>query len=244
MQKSGTKRTKTNPGGNLTGVRTAPELSEELIAGAAKAKPTTDGGPEVANAERAEYIGEGFPIGSMPAVSVAEEGDASSGAVAMALFLDKLSERLAFERMGTRLYDGLINKCETLGEELSGPTLDELREIREEEHRHFLLLKDAVTDLGSDPTVQSPSADVAGVTSHGVMQVIMDPRTSVSQCLQALLTAELTDNAGWEMLCELADELGRTDLGDQFREALEHEERHLLNVRTWLTDRVMAKAAG
>jgi hypothetical protein len=30
----------------------------------------------------------------------------------------------------------------------------------------------------------------------GIIQVLTDPRTSMAQCLQAILTAELTDNAG------------------------------------------------
>ena len=30
----------------------------------------------------------------------------------------------------------------------------------------------------------------------GIMPVLTDPRSSMAQCLQAILTAELTDNAG------------------------------------------------
>ncbi len=243
MQSTERKRTEVNEEGNLTGVQTAPKLAEELIEGAAKAKPSSKGGPEVANEERAVYIGEGFPIGSMPGLSAAQESEASDKAVSMAVFLDKLSERLAFERMGTRLYDGLINKVETLDPKSTAPSLDELKEIRDEEHRHFLLLNEAVTDLGGDPTVMSPCADVASVASHGIMQVIMDPRTTVTQCLDAILTAELTDNAGWEMLIDLADDLGHPDLAEKFKEALEHEERHLVNVKTWLSGKIAAQAA-
>ncbi len=244
MQTTQSQRTNKNGGGNLTGVQSAPERSEKLIEGASTAEPSMEGGTELADTERAEYIGEGFPIGFMPGVSVAEEEDAGSEAVSMALFLDKLSERLAFERMGTRLYDGLINKCETLSEPPMGGTLDEVREIREEEHRHFLLLNDAVTKLGGDPTVMSPSANVAAVASQGIMQVIMDPRTSIAQSLQVILTAELTDTAGWDMLCELADELGHSDLADEFRQAWENEEKHVMNIQSWLSNTVMARAAG
>jgi rubrerythrin len=231
-----------NMDGNLTGVQTAPELAEEMIKGAETYGPSSEGGTELADAERAAYIGEGFPIGSLPALPVAEEAEADEDAMSMALFLDKLSERLAFERMGTRLYDGLINKCMALDPESTGPSIDELQEIRDEEYRHFLLLNEAVVKMGGDPTVQSPCADVAAVASLGIMQVVMDPRSSISQCLQVMLTAELTDNAGWEMLSDLADELGHTDLAEQFRGALENEEQHLINVQGWLTERVMAKA--
>ena len=77
-------------------------------------------------------------------------------AAGMAVLLDKLSERLAFERMGTRLYDALINKCELLGESAPGPTVAELRQIREEERQHFLLVNQAITSLGGDPTLRVP----------------------------------------------------------------------------------------
>ncbi len=228
-------------GGNRTGVQTAPEMAEELIAGAAAAGPSMDGGPEMADAERAEYISKGFPVGSLPGLAFAEEAKADDETIGMAVFLDKLSERLAFERMGTRLYDAFLVKCETLGEEGVGPTLAEVEEIRDEEHRHFLLLNEAVTELGGDPTVKSPCADVAAVASLGIMQVLTDPRTTVTQCLQALLTAELTDNAGWEMLIDVAEELGHSDLSERFTDALTNEQNHLLNVQTWLSDRVSAK---
>ena len=159
----------------------------------------------------------------------------------MAVLLDKLSERLAFERMGTRLYDALINKCEILGESSPGPTLADLQQIRDEELRHFLLLKRAITELGGDPTVQSPCADVTGVASLGILQVLTDPRTSVTQCLQAILTAELTDNDGWQLLINLTDTLGHSDMAKEFQSALENEEEHLKNVRGWLTEKVLAK---
>jgi bacterioferritin (cytochrome b1) len=160
----------------------------------------------------------------------------------MAVLLDKLSERLAFERMGTRLYDALINKCEVLGESSPGPTLAALRRIRDEEAQHFLLLNRAVAALGGDPTVQSPCADVAAVASLGLLQVLTDPRTSVPQCLQAILTAELTDNDGWRMLIDLASTLGHAELAADFEKALENEEEHLVSVRDWLSEEVLKQA--
>ena len=203
--------------------------------------PNPDGGTELADAERAVFISEGFPVGSLPALPVSGDGKADGEVTELAVFMDKLGERLAFERMGTRLYDALINKCKTLGEETdSGPTVAELEEIRDEEHRHFLLLNEAITSLGGDPTVQTPCADVSAVASLGIMQVLMDPRTTVTQCLNAILTAELTDNAGWEMLIDLTASFGHTDLEEQFTGGLENEQKHLLNVQSWLSDGVMA----
>ncbi|HEX6715897.1 MAG TPA: ferritin-like domain-containing protein [Pyrinomonadaceae bacterium] len=228
--------------GNRTGIQTAPELAEELIEGASNATPSSDGGVEEIAEYRGEYIAEGFPIGSMPMIPVSEEAEADEEEAGMAVLLDKLSERLAFERSGTRLYEALYNKCEILGEPMPGPTLEQIQHIGSEELEHFLLLNQTITELGGDPTVESPCADVAGVASIGLMQVLTDPRTSMAQCLQAMLTAELTDNDGWQLLIKLADNLGHDDLKTEFESALEDEEKHLQNVRAWLSECVLDSA--
>ena len=240
MAKARMKESTGDVNGNRTGMETAPDLAMKMAEGSVAAGPDPSGSEEIANTERAVYVSQGFPVGSMPDLPFADESKADDEAMGMAVFMDKLSERLAFERTGTRLYDALINKCEALGES-DRPSLAELQEIRDEEHRHFLLLSEAVSSLGGDPTVQSPCADVQAVASLGIMQVLNDPRTTVSQCLNALLTAELTDNAGWELLIDLAEELGHDDLSEPFTEALTNEQDHLLKVQTWLSERVMSK---
>lgn len=242
MKSTGTQSALTGTQGNRTGAQTSPEMARELIEGAAAAVPSSDGGPEAIAEYRGEYIQEGFPIGSLPSLPVSKEARANEDDAGMAVLLDKLSERLAFERMGARLYEALINKVEIMGESSPGPTLAQLQQIRDEELRHFLLLKKGITALGGDPTVQSPCADVAGVASLGILQVLTDPRTSVAQCLQAILTAELTDNDGWRMLINLSDTLGYTEMANDFQGALENEEQHLANVRIWLSEKILEKA--
>lgn len=242
MKSTGTQSVLTGMEGNRTGVQTSPEMAEDLIAGAAAAIPSSDGGPEAIAEYRGEYIQEGFPVGSLPSLPFSKEEKADEDDAGLAVLLDKLSERLAFERMGTRLYEALINKVEVMGESSPGPTLAELQQIRDEELRHFLLIKRAITELGGDPTVQSPCADMAGVASLGILQILTDPRTTVTQSLQALLTAELTDNDGWRLLINLSDTLGYTSLVNDFRVALENEEGHLTNVRGWLSEKVLEKA--
>ena len=149
------------------------------------------------------------------------------------ILLDKLGERLAFERTGTRLYDALLAKCDVMQGGPAGMTRDHVADIRRDEARHFLLLKDAIESLGGDPTAQTPGADVAGVESLGLVQVLNDPRTSLAQSLHALLTAELADRAGWETLIMLAGEAGQDDLVAGFTLALEDEHRHLVLVQGW-----------
>ena len=50
----------------------------------------------------------------------------------------------------------------------------------------------------------------------------------------AVASAELTDNAGWELLAELAAQAGEDEFSAACLDALAQEEQHLLVVRTWL----------
>lgn len=192
-------------------------------------------GPEVIK-ERAHYIAEAEPIGTVPyptglkgiANTLLEklQGDQPE------VLIDKLGERLAFERTGTRLYELLIQKVETGREPVPPELLGILWRNREEEERHFHLVHQALERLGADPTAVTPSADIGAVSSFGLLQVLADPRTTVLQGLQALLVAELTDREGWELLIQLMNQAGAEGV-DGFQLALREEARHLSDIRAW-----------
>jgi rubrerythrin len=232
-------------GVNRTGIMLNPDMSAELIDGAKNVEPSTvnDGDSDVM-VDKATYLQEAMPIGSRPAITPKTSADEPSGPMAMAILFDKLGERLAFERQGTRLYEAFLSKLEAKEADDVGPSIDALRHICDEELEHFKLLQHAITELGGDPTVQTPSADVAGVLSQGVLQIVTDPRTTIPQTLQALLNAELADNDGWTMLADLAGKLGHSDLEKKCEEALEQEQEHLDNVRTWLSEVTLEEVSG
>jgi rubrerythrin len=227
---------------NRTGIMTNPELSAELIQGAKEGEPSPEGDSADIATNRAEYLEEATPIGSKPLPVAdgeitgfdAEEGATDGQTQSLPLLLDKLGERLAFERQGTRLYEGLIQKCELIGNADGGPSVADLRHIHDEEMEHFKMLQRVITDIGGDATVQTPSADVSGVLGQGILQIVSDPRTTMAQTLQAMLNAELADNDGWQMLITLATTLGHDGLEADFEEALDSEQEHLEKVRGWL----------
>lgn len=233
---------------NRTGILLNPELGAELLQGAKETIPSSEADGEEMEMERAEYAQEGLPIGSYPSPVNGTDIDSSEGLESddrMAVLLDKLGERLAFERQGTRLYEAFIQKIEAMPiEDTDAPTADDLRHICEEELEHFKLLQQAIVKLGGDATVQTPSADVAGVLSHGALQIMSDPRATIPQALQAALNAELADNDGWKMLQELFEQLEHTDLAKQCAKAYEEEQEHLENVRTWLSQMTLSEALG
>jgi hypothetical protein len=96
--------------------------------------------------------------------------------------------------------------------------------------------------LGGDPTAMTPCADIAGVSATGFLQVITDPRTTMAQALNTMLAVELADNAGWELLIELAQASGHKEMAEGFAVAQTAEERHLAHVKTWLKGAVLGEA--
>ena len=149
--------------------------------------------------------------------------------------IDKIAERLAFERTGVRFYDALLDKLDVGGSFDGGPQRDHLQTIRAEELAHAHMLIECLEEIGADPTAVTPSADLAGVEAQGLGSVLGDPRTTLGQGLHAVLVAELADNEGWTLLRSMAEELGQKDMARRFRQAEQDEERHLAWVRSWVT---------
>lgn len=166
--------------------------------------------------------------------------DALKGNKPQAL-IDKLGERLAYERTGVRFYEALALKI-TAASHGFAPDLQAVRQIRDDEQAHFQLIARTLQRMGADPTAMTPCADVAGVMAMGHLQVLTDPRTTVSQALNSILAVELADNASWELLIELAREAGHDPITQPFEAALQTEQRHLQTVKGWLRQAVLDEA--
>lgn len=226
-------------GRNKTGIASSRSESERMLEGTNEFLPTTIGdGGEIAQV-RAFYAKDAERLGSVPPpTNLAGMAKAALNTVRgtrPTQFIDKLGERLAFERTGVRLYEALVSKYDAFGGFPGGPERGDLEEILLEEYEHFQLLSEVVEKVGGDPTVVTPSADFHATVTKGVLEVMVDPRTTFAQCLEAALVAELADNACWEALVELARQNGEDDAAGAFTRALEEEREHLEKVRRWLS---------
>jgi rubrerythrin len=182
------------------------------------------------------------PVGTMP-LPGSLKGATKTVAKALqgkkaAVLLDKLGERLAFERTGVRLYDAVLAKMPASRTSEGTLTAAELRRFRREELAHLHLVREALESVGADPTAVTPCADLAGVQGKGLVQVVTDPRATLTQCLDALLTAELADNDGWKVLIALAEAMDQGELAERFTQALAEEDQHLEAVRGWIAERL------
>ena len=240
----------TTSGPNRTGAALSPELEQAMNEAADALTPATAIDTSEMEANKLRYIAEAEAVGSVPPPISAEEASEPVGADPgpSPMFLDKLGERIAFERTGTRLYDALIVKYRA-SRELDGGELAPVaegqassgaagRDLGPHSRRGTRALQHALRGdaiAGRRPDCADAIADVSAVASSGILQVLNDPRTTLDQCLGAMLTAELTDNAGWELLAGLAEDAGESELAGQFLGALSQEQEHLAIVKGWLT---------
>jgi rubrerythrin len=257
----------TVPGQNRTGAAVSAQGVELMLKAVDELSPPGEIDTSQMEIERQTYIADSDAVGSIPGAGTdrqARGAKRQGQAEGLSVFLDKLGERLAFERTGTRLYDALIVKYRALLDagleplppdqsDLIDVDLDEsdeddlaarmLDRIRADELEHFHLVAGCIARLGGDPTAQTPCADVSAAASIGLMQVVTDPRTTLAQSLNAMLTAELTDTAGWELLAELAEEAGHKEMASTFLQSLEVEQGHVAVVRGWLRS-LLSRDAG
>ncbi len=240
-------------GMNRTGIKTSPVHSKEAIEGAEKRGASSLGDASAIWKVRQEFAQEVDNLGSVPpptpkgmvkaAVDMLKGGRST-------VFVDKLGQRLGFERTGVRLYEAALSKLDVFGTWEGGPSRVQLEKIRLDELSHVALVKRTMEKLGADPTALTPAADLQATMSEGVPKMLVDPRVNLLQSLEGLLTAELVDNASWELLVELARELGHNDIAEEFQRALDLEQEHLALVRGWISTgtiletRVGEEAAG
>lgn len=237
----------TKVGMNRTGMQMAP-LQGPTQVDYAMSRPAhpQQGDAEALATVRALYIKEAQRVGSVP-VPATGKGLAETAVGKLTgknpeVLFDKLGERAAYERSGVRLYQAMIGKVRASAHPEQAALLQDLSHICQEELEHFHMLSGVITQMGGDPTAQTPCADVSGVAALGMLQVLTDPRTTLPQCLQVLLSIELTDNACWELLIELARQGGHEELIGPFQKALAAEQEHETMVKTWLRKMVMEDA--
>ena len=144
--------------------------------------------------------------------------------------IDLLSERLAFERAGVRLYDTLLPRLRHSGDPFFKGLIKKVEHVRDEEKEHEEWLEEQIRALGGDAQEPTEHTVLVMTESEGIERVVRRDE-NIPHELHALLTAELADNAGWDLLVQLADEFGDSAAKKQFKKRLREEAKHLVLVR-------------
>jgi hypothetical protein len=232
-------------GMNRTGLDMAPKAREKLVAFARQQAGRASNDTAAWSELHEVHALEADRVGTVP-VPARLKGMATTMLDTLKgnkpqVLIDKLGERLAYERTGVRLYEAFLLKVASANDGFA-PDLEAVAAIRDDERSHFELLGKALQQIGADPTAMTPCADVAGVMASGHLQVLTDPRTTIAQALNSLLAVELADNASWELLVELLQGAGHKDLAQGFTVALQTEQAHLATVKGWLRQAVLEEA--
>lgn len=147
-----------------------------------------------------------------------------------AKLIDILNERLAFERAGVKLYDRVLERMRSGGDENVVRMVPEMERHRHEEKEHEEWLEQLIRALGGDAHAETEKSRLVTRESKGIEEVVMSD-AELPHLFHALLAAELVDNAGWDLLVQLADEAGDRAIKREFKRRLHEEEDHLLFVR-------------
>jgi hypothetical protein len=175
-----------------------------------------------------EALSKAVPDGTVGAITEVHQHNTE-------LLLRKLGQRLAFERASVRLYEALIFKCLAVQKgKKKVVSLDQLRQFRDEEVEHSLLVKKAIETLGFDPDEWIPDMDSTLLSTLQMPRVFSKKNTSILQCLESVQIFATNDNAEWHTLHELFTNMGLQDLADEFNQALEEDSRQLVTLSRWI----------
>jgi len=139
--------------------------------------------------------------------------------------VDKICERLAVETGGVSIYRAVIEKIDD--EQIK----TRMSHFMKEEVQHRDMLAAYLDRMGSSH--DSASARLAEHEGHAYLKLIGEATTD-AQLVNILLTVELMDETGWEMLVDIGRDVGEKEMAAGFQQALKEEKEHLRGVRGML----------
>ncbi len=145
--------------------------------------------------------------------------------------IDLLCERLAFERSGVKLYDKILTEMKASQNPQITKMLEPMQEHRDQEKEHEEWLEAQIRSLGADDKKPTEMSRLVTKESQGIEEVVLKGTGQIAHLFHALLAAELVDNAGWDLLVQLADEADDSKARREFKKRLHEEEEHLILMR-------------
>jgi rubrerythrin len=138
---------------------------------------------------------------------------------------DFLSEMLAVEKGGVKLYEKALKELEH--SELEQKLSDFLRQTQ----RHVELCMELLEAAAGDPDYQSPGAEAAEQKAEGLLSTQVPPELTDLNNIENLVLAETKDNWNWEMLSSVASKIGDPELkrmaSKAIREVRKQEQTHV-----------------
>ena len=123
----------------------------------------------------------------------------TSSKISTRLLMDKLSEFLAVERGGIKLYQAALQIVQD--REVS----QKFREFFEQTKKHEAILTRVIRELGGDPDHVSPGAAMAEKKAMSLLETMtnsdgLNGRAAELDAIENIVIAETQDHADWEMI--------------------------------------------
>jgi rubrerythrin len=161
----------------------------------------------------------------------------TSANIRRSLLMDKLSEFLAVERGGVKLYETAIQQV------TDAEVLNRFREFYQQTRKHVEILSRVIISLGGDPTYMSPGAKMAEEKAQALLSTMaqsdgMGPQQTEMNAIENIVIAETKDHADWELLGHIARRSSDSQLRDVLKPAVDEvapeEDQHL----NWTTEQM------
>jgi len=138
---------------------------------------------------------------------------------------DFLSEMLAVEKGGVKLYEKALG-------ELEHPELEQkLTDFLRQTERHVELCTEMLEAAAGDPNYQSPGAKAADHKAEGLLSTQVPAELTDLNNIENLVLAETKDHWNWEMLASVAPRISDPELkrmaSKAIREVRKQEQAHL-----------------
>ncbi len=159
-------------------------------------------------------------------------------------FIDKVVERWVFERSAATAYSLARKRLAQLPD--APPISERLDGFAREEQLHADLLETLLDVFGRAPRemAATPSVNIAATQAEALLELLRGQELGAENVLEVLLSLEVLDCAGWELLIKLS---GEADLEAEwlrsFRaaEREEEEHRHFLRAHLEMAQRRMIR---
>jgi rubrerythrin len=146
------------------------------------------------------------------------------------LLMERLSEFLAVEKGGMKLYEAAI-------EQVRNPdVLNRFREFYQQTRRHVEILTRVITSLGGDPMHMSARARVAEEKAQALLKTMtvsdgMRPEEAEINAIENIVIAETKDHADWQLLSHIARRSSDSRIREILKPAVDEvepeEDQHL-----------------
>jgi rubrerythrin len=156
------------------------------------------------------------------------------------LLMEKLSEFLAVEKGGVKLYEKALLIVK------DAQVHDKFVEFLDQTRKHEEILTRVIRELGGDPNFISAGAKVADAKAQALLKTMdgegLTPKDAELNAIENIVIAETKDQADWELLGRIARRTNDTKLSTVLKPAVKEvepqEDEHL----TW-TKQQMSRLA-